>query len=137
MTNIFEKPFGIADGRAARLFVLESEDLSVGLTDLGCTLVFVRVKAAGVNAVLGYPDAGGYARGTSCVGASVGRYAGRIGNARFTLNGREYALERNDGENHLHGGFQSASMTRSRSKTACGSASQAPIWTRASPASFA
>ena len=76
----------------ARLFVLESEDLSVGLTDLGCTLVFVRVKAAGVNAVLGYPDAGGYARGTSCVGASVGRYAGRIGNARFTLNGRDYAL---------------------------------------------
>ncbi|MBR6108813.1 MAG: galactose mutarotase [Clostridia bacterium] len=105
MTNIFEKPFGIAGGRAARLFMLESEDLSVGLTDLGCTLVFVRVKAAGVNAVLGYPDAGGYARGTSCVGASVGRYAGRIGNARFTLNGREYALERNDGENHLHGGF--------------------------------
>ena len=37
-------------------------------------------------------------------GATVGRYANRIGGGKFTLNGKEYTLEKNDGENTLHGG---------------------------------
>jgi aldose 1-epimerase len=37
-------------------------------------------------------------------GASVGRYANRIGDARFTLDGVEYKLTANSGKNHIHGG---------------------------------
>lgn len=37
-------------------------------------------------------------------GAVVGRVANRIGGAKFTLDGKEYSLYKNDGENHLHGG---------------------------------
>lgn len=37
-------------------------------------------------------------------GATVGRFANRIGGAKFTLNGAEYVLEQNDGKNTLHGG---------------------------------
>ncbi len=37
-------------------------------------------------------------------GTTIGRYGNRIGNATFTLEGVEYRLEKNDGENHLHGG---------------------------------
>ncbi|MEE0946765.1 MAG: aldose epimerase family protein [Acutalibacteraceae bacterium] len=37
-------------------------------------------------------------------GKLVGRYANRIGNAEFSLNGEKYTLEKNNGENHLHGG---------------------------------
>lgn len=40
-------------------------------------------------------------------GAVVGRVANRISNASFTLNGKEYNLDKNDGTNSLHGGFNS------------------------------
>jgi aldose 1-epimerase len=38
------------------------------------------------------------------LGSTVGRYANRIGGARFCLDGRVYALAANDGRHHLHGG---------------------------------
>ena len=41
-------------------------------------------------------------------GATIGRYANRIGNAKFTLNGNEYLLEANDNGNHLHGGVSTS-----------------------------
>ncbi|WP_311491884.1 hypothetical protein [uncultured Anaerococcus sp.] len=38
------------------------------------------------------------------LGASIGRMGGRIGNSSFKLNGTVYALDNNEGSNHLHGG---------------------------------
>lgn len=38
-------------------------------------------------------------------GATIGRYAGRIGNASFNLNGETYQLEANNHLHHLHGGI--------------------------------
>ncbi|MBQ1893248.1 MAG: galactose mutarotase [Clostridia bacterium] len=108
MINIFETEFGCAFGRKARRFTLSSPDISVSVTDLGAAITGVTVPdryGSPVNAVLGCPSAEGYAAGSSCLGATVGRYAGRISNARFTLDGREYRLVENDGPNHLHGVF--------------------------------
>lgn len=42
--------------------------------------------------LLGYDTLDGYIAGTSSQGALVGRYANRIGGAKFTLNGKEYTL---------------------------------------------
>lgn len=38
-------------------------------------------------------------------GAFIGRYGNRIGGAKFTLGGKTYELEKNNGRNMLHGGF--------------------------------
>ena len=56
------------------------------------------------NVALGFDNLAQYAGEHPYFGAITGRYANRIARARFTLDGVEYALAQNDGENSLHGG---------------------------------
>ena len=58
------------------------------------------------DVVLGYAAPESYATNPSYLGVLVGRYANRIGGARFDIDGRVYRLERNSGPNHLHGGIR-------------------------------
>lgn len=59
-----------------------------------------------VDVLAGYPDPQGYfADKNSYFGAIVGRVAYRIKNGVFSLNGKEYVLSKNSGNNHLHGGL--------------------------------
>jgi len=55
------------------------------------------------NVVVGYDFASKYLKDTACLGASVGRYAGRISNGSFELDRQTYNLHENRGI-HLHGG---------------------------------
>ena len=57
-----------------------------------------------VDIALGFDTLEDYRTQDKYMGALVGRYANRIGGARFTLNGVDYPLAANDGENSLHGG---------------------------------
>lgn len=54
--------------------------------------------------VLGFDNLQGYLAKNPYFGALVGRYANRIANAEFSLNGKTYQLAKNDGPNSLHGG---------------------------------
>ena len=56
------------------------------------------------DVVLGFGSLDDYVADRGYFGALIGRYANRIREGRFTLDGREYALPVNDGGNHLHGG---------------------------------
>jgi aldose 1-epimerase len=58
------------------------------------------------NVVLGYDKLEPYLAGTPYFGSTVGRVGNRIAKARFTLNGKTYALAANNGPNHLHGGLK-------------------------------
>ena len=58
------------------------------------------------DVVLGYDREEDYAVNGDYVGATIGRVGNRIGGACFSLNGKEYRLEKNDGENQLHGGHR-------------------------------
>ncbi len=97
------------DGAAVEIYTLtNAHGVEARITTYGGRLVSMRVpdrKGAMGNVVLGFDSLEGYlANPAPFFGALVGRYANRIGGARFTLNGVEYKLEKNDGENTLHGG---------------------------------
>ncbi|WP_437826426.1 aldose epimerase family protein [Sorangium sp. So ce1153] len=56
------------------------------------------------DVVVGFEDVGGYLTDNQFFGATVGRVANRIRNAKFKLEGKEYALTANNKPHHLHGG---------------------------------
>ncbi|MFV0136195.1 aldose epimerase family protein [Streptomyces sp. HMX87] len=58
------------------------------------------------NVSLGFADLDDYVASSPYFGALIGRYGNRIGKGRFTLDGTEYRLSVNDGDNSLHGGAQ-------------------------------
>jgi aldose 1-epimerase len=58
------------------------------------------------DVVLGYDNLESYLKSNPFFGALVGRYGNRIAKGKFSLNGKEYTLARNNGLNHLHGGIK-------------------------------
>ena len=98
----------LRDGRTAGLYILRNNSgMAAAVTDYGASLVSLAVSDRNGklrDVVLGHDDAGGYEDGHGYIGATVGRVANRIGGAKFSLNGREYELTANDGQNALHGG---------------------------------
>lgn len=103
-----KKEWGFADGYKTWLITLKNKNgMSVSLTNYGASIVDLCVpdKAGGfTDVMLGYDDLEGYINGKSSQGASIGRYANRIGGAKFTLAQKQYDLYKNDGDNCLHGG---------------------------------
>lgn len=77
------------------------------ITNYGGILVslFVKDKNGKLeDIVLGYDNLDGYLKNSFFFGALIGRHGNRIEKAKFELNGVEYNLAKNDGNNHLHGG---------------------------------
>lgn len=80
---------------------------SVTITNFGATVMSIRVPDKNGNlgdVVLGYDTAEEYIDGNPYFGATIGRYANRICKGKFILDGEEYVLPINNGNNHLHGG---------------------------------
>lgn len=89
------------------LYRITQGETWVDIVPFGASVRAIRVPdRTGIirDVCLGYDAPEDYAAMSSCVGAMVGRYANRIGGARFTLNGKTYPLFANEGANTLHGG---------------------------------
>lgn len=104
------RSFGkLSDGRKAGLYILRNENgVEASVTDFGATLVSLYIpgadSGAGRDVVLGFSDVSGYEFGHGSLGATIGRFANRIGGAAFTIGGKRYELTANNGPNALHGG---------------------------------
>jgi aldose 1-epimerase len=97
------------DGKAVQLYTLKNKSgASVSITNFGGRVVSLMVPNKDnklTDVVLGYDSIGAYQKeGEPFFGALIGRYGNRIGKGKFTLEGKTYQLQLNDGVNTLHGG---------------------------------
>jgi aldose 1-epimerase len=119
--SISSKPWGTVGGKAVNLYTLSNGSMKVNITNFGgiiqsiyapdrngkltdVTLGFANLKGYEANDATKQPTGGS---GTTYFGSTVGRYANRIANGKFTLNGKTYHLPVNNGPNTLHGGTNS------------------------------
>lgn len=109
-TELNSKDFErLIDGKQVQLFSLSnSNGLQTYITNYGGKVVSLLVPDRNgklADVVLGFNDLDGYLNANEpYFGALIGRYGNRIANGKFTLDGVEYTLATNNGENHLHGG---------------------------------
>ncbi|MGH7199575.1 MAG: aldose epimerase family protein, partial [Planctomycetaceae bacterium] len=107
--SVQSEPFGkTPDGEEVTKYILSSEaGVTVSIIDYGAIVTAVELpdkNGTTANVTLGFDSLDGYVGNDPYFGAIVGRFANRIAGGRFTLDGKEYELARNNGENHLHGG---------------------------------
>jgi aldose 1-epimerase len=111
-TSITKQPFGkTKDGTAVDIYTLtNSRGVEARIMTYGGIVVSLKVpdRNGKLNdVVLGYDNLDEYvSKNSPYFGALIGRYGNRIANARFSLDGKEYTLAKNDGENHIHGGIK-------------------------------
>ena len=98
------------DGESVRIYTLtNSNGIEVRVITYGGIIVSLRTPDRDGNfddIVLGFDSLEGYLAKHPYFGTLVGRYANRISGGRFTLDGVEYKLAQNNGENHIHGGIK-------------------------------
>lgn len=114
MAQFRSKPFGVTQNgdKVDEYIISNPGGLEISVLNYGCVIknLFVPTKTGMVDVVVGHDTLADYeadfnSSGSTCCGAFVGRYANRIENAEFSLSGKTYKLEANNGKNHLHGTF--------------------------------
>lgn len=108
MTN---KPWGeLGNDKITEYSITNPNGMVVKIINYGGTVTSIMVPDKNGklgDVVLGYDSLGGYLqKGNPYMGCLVGRYANRIANARFTLDGKTYTLAANNNGNSLHGGLK-------------------------------
>lgn len=94
------------------IYILKNDVLEVHISTLGATItrmITSGCRRKAVDVILGMEHAedyekSGYIAGGAYLGACIGRYANRIANGEFSVDGQNYRLAINNGTNHLHGG---------------------------------
>ena len=110
--TVTKQSFGKTDaGENVDLYTLRNANgVEAKITNFGGILVSLKVADRNGkfdDVVLGFNDFDNYLKKNApYLGALIGRYGNRIAKGRFTLNGVEYKLAVNNGENHLHGGIK-------------------------------
>ena len=114
---MIEKTYSfVKNGKTNDVYTLKNEcGVAVDILTYGARVLRVFVpdrKGKFSDVVVGCKKPEYYYEPNPCFGGTVGRFANRIGGAKFTLNGETYTLEQNDGKNCLHGGTSAAFATQ-------------------------
>lgn len=109
--KITQQAFGkTKQGEDTTLYTITNgKGMKVSFTDYGANIVSIIVpdaKGKLADVALGFENIAGYEENTPGFGSFIGRHANRIGGAKFELNGKVYELDKNNGNNNLHGGFK-------------------------------
>ena len=109
--EITKEPFGkTKDSTEIYLFTLKNDQGMVAkITNYGgiLTELFVPDKDGNFeDVVLGFDNLEDYLGDHPHFGGTIGRYGNRIAKGKFSIDGEEYTLALNNGENHLHGGIE-------------------------------
>jgi aldose 1-epimerase len=97
------------DGREVERVVLRSDVVEVAVLSFGATVQSVLVPDAQGrvdDVVLGFDELDGYLGPHPYLGSVIGRYANRIADGRFPLDGEQHQVPVNNGPNALHGGTE-------------------------------
>jgi aldose 1-epimerase len=107
-TQVTSEPFGkLPDGTAVDIYTLKSATLEVRILTYGGIIQSLKApdrRGETADVVLGFDSFQPYIANPAYFGAIVGRYANRIAQAKFSLDGKPYSLYKNDADNTLHGG---------------------------------
>jgi len=106
--KISKKTFGVLSyGKKVHLYTLKAGELALSISTLGAAWTSLRIPSAERgkdDILLGFSSFDGFVNNRHYLGVTAGRFANRIGGAKFSLKGKDYSLFKNDGENYLHGG---------------------------------
>ena len=97
----------MSNGKKVFLYTLKAGDLRLSITNFGAAWTSLLVpsrKGVKTDILLGFSGLSGYFNNEPYLGVTVGRFANRIKDGSFSLNGTKYLLDINDGGNTLHGG---------------------------------
>src|SRR5690349_21509836 len=96
----------LSDGRVIEIYTLRNTRGSEArVMTFGATLVSLRTQDANGefgDIVFGHDTLAEYEAHRVFLGSTIGRFGNRIAKGKFSLDGREYTLATNNGENHLH-----------------------------------
>ncbi|MEO1732887.1 MAG: aldose epimerase family protein [Pseudomonadota bacterium] len=92
------------DGAPVWQVSLAGNGVSAKILSYGAVVQDLRLDGHCAPLVLGFADFDPYIRNSAYLGAVVGRYANRIAQGQFALDGRTHQLDQNEGAHHLHGG---------------------------------
>lgn len=132
LNRLEQREFGkMPDGRTVSLFTLRNaKGMMVKVMPYGATITEIQVPdRAGkmTNILLGSDTFEAYAKGHPAAASVIGRFANRIAKARFSIDGVEYQVAANNGQNHIHGGRMNFARVLWQAKVLPAEANQASV----------
>lgn len=106
--TVTQRVFGQKDGKQVTSYILKNDNgFQVSCIDYGCIITGILTPDRNgkiENVVLGFDSIEEYENDVHFLGAAIGRFAGRIKNGQFELEGKNYQVDVNSNGHHLHGG---------------------------------